>query len=92
MAAGLTSTAAGLAALSNVPHVLVGEIIAELGRVIVCVPDESDVAALWAVAGPAVGAAHLGPCTLRALAVVLLEAATVLETAQQLSVTHMHGC
>ena len=42
-----------LEALPHVPHVLAGEVIGELGRIIVCVPDGADAAAVWAVAGPA---------------------------------------
>jgi DNA-binding IclR family transcriptional regulator len=74
-----------LTQLEHVPHVQAGEVIGELGRIIVCVPDDSDVAAVWAVAGPAVAAAHLGPVALREMAALLVEAADALrkETLQE---------
>ena len=70
-----------LAPLDHVPHVVAGEVVGELGRIIVCVPEGSDVAAVWAVAGPAVGAAHLGPAALRELAALLSDAAEALKAA-----------
>ena len=79
-----------LASLEHVPHVVAGEVVGELGRIIVCVPEGSDVAAVWAVAGPAVGAAHLGSVAMRELVLLLNAAAEVLESGQPVSATHRH--
>jgi hypothetical protein len=76
-----------LAPLEHVPHVQAGEVIGELGRIIVCVLDDSDVAAVWAVAGPAVAAAHLGPVAPRALIQLLQDA----EKLQQLAICAENG-
>ena len=70
-----------LAPLEHVPHVQAGEVIGDLGRIIVCVPEGSEVAAVWAVAGPVVSAAHLGPAALRELANLCAQAAEKLQLA-----------
>jgi hypothetical protein len=70
-----------LAPLEHVPHVQAGEVIGDPGRIIVCVMDDSDVAAVWAMAGPAAGAAHLGPAALRELANLCAQAAEKLQLA-----------
>jgi hypothetical protein len=67
-----------LAPLEHVPHVQAGEVIGELGRIIVCVLEGSEVAAVWAVAGPAAAAAHLGPVELRELAGLCADAADLM--------------
>jgi hypothetical protein len=76
-----------LAPLEHVPHVQAGEVIGDPGRIIVCVPEGSEVAVVWAVAGPAAAAAHLGPAALRALIQLLDDA----EKLQQLAIGAENG-
>ena len=70
-----------LTELPTVPNVLAGEVIGTVGRIIICVPPGADAAAVWAVAGPVVGAANLGAAALRDLAALLIEAADAIEVA-----------
>ena len=65
-----------LAPLEHVPHVQVGEVAGDPGRVIVCVADDSDVALVMV----GVSTATLTSQSVRELIELLTEAASCIET------------